>query len=699
MTTPTLQEDPSLEEEQAPPPPPPPPEAEAPSESSEENDEEELKGVAEGSPPLPVPVPLGGVGGRLMDDMPESIRNAPPPAAPPDFSAYRRAAAAPPKEDAMEPETYPEDYGEEEEDHLDLASWLRQRTYAPGLSYVSIRRLSPVNFRGYTTGGMLEEVHDAFDAAWIGQRWGGGTYALEIYEWDDRRGRAYRADSRTVQLGGVPTHYRGPSGEPVALPGGAPPQATYNGPPPAWSSFPTGRPFMAGNAQQRPQYDDVSNRRREDVQVMGMVRDTVEKSAAAQTAVLQSQNEAVQRELDRARRDQREAEERRRMDSHNLITPVNAAVESVKTQLVEQGATFQRHLSEQRQSFDMELRSSRESQERQLDMARQQTGEQLRSKDEAHARYLEDLRDRHRHEVDGVREQLRRAEDRTRDENARTEQMLAARYESQVKAGEVENRRLRDEIERIRGEARTAEEQVRSELEKLRTEKGKGLSANLTEFAGVMTAMTSVAEGMGFNKASASSEAVPADTLGKILHYAPSIGEHVVSPIAKRVDNLAEAIREQKSVVQAQQVAQQHLNTPQPALPVGMPMPGAAPYYLPPQAVAGGPEEVAPAPAAAPPPPPPPPPPPSDPAPAKEEAGPAPLIEFLVSRLEDDAPVALVGQEIKGAISAAELENIVQAPAEVLVAQIAQAAGGSSPLSTPRGEAWLKELHATLKGT
>ena len=254
-------------------------------------------------------------------------------------------------------------------------------------------------------------------------------------------------------------------------------------------------------------------------------------------------------------------------------------------------------------------------------------------------------------------------------------------------------------------------------MTKLREEKAKGLSSNLAEFAGVMTSFNTVAETMGMQK-NTPEGAPPTDTLGKLLHYAPSIGQHVVEPVAKRVDSLAQAIRERNAMDQTAQVQQQQgavaalpmATNPQGGmLPSHQPMPQMVyPPVAGPTPDMGAPVYTqSPAPQA----PPTPQAPPAPPAPPAPEAAPQPtpeevaaaqgvqtLFDLLHERLEQGADGISTSVEVQRLVPREQVEVLKLMDTTQLLAEVGQLVGPDSPLTTPRGQEWLGEVHAALKG-
>ena len=421
------------------------------------------------------PVPFMA-GGKLVEGMPESIKNAPPPKAPPDFSAFRKkpVEAAPPPEPKggdMEDLDY-DPFEDEDEDAraADLLTFLRQWTYSPGLSYISIRRMSPVQFRNFSTGGYLEDIHDPFDESWLAQRWGGGTFVVDVFQYSQGTGRSQRVEGRSVTISGPPLYYRGPDGNPAPIPGmaqqpngnGAWNQGGYGGAPPA-SPFgaPTGgwgqaRPTF-GQAQPQstsrtpgymPNAADVLNRNQQDVAVMNMVKDTVESSAAGQVAAVQAQTETLRSELARERQEARRSREKEGSAISSMWQPVQSTIASVQDQLRTQADGHRAQMDALRQQSGEEMRAREEAHRREMDAMRLQNDGQLRAKDEDHRRYMDDLRERHRHEVDGLRDEMRRGEERGSDRVRQTEQMILARFEAQLAAAKDAADRAEREADR-----------------------------------------------------------------------------------------------------------------------------------------------------------------------------------------------------------------------------------------------------------
>ena len=382
--------------------------------------------------------------------------------------------------------------------------------------------------------------------------------------------------------------------------------------------------------------------------------------------------------------------------------PVQNTIAGVQDQLRTQAAGFQTQLDSQRASHGDELRAREESHRREMEQLRLTNTETLRSRDDDHRRYMDDLRDRHRHEVDGLREEVRRADDRAKERVTQTEQMILARFESQLALAKDAAERAERDADRRTGERDAEIQRMRDELASLRAEKAKGLSSNLAEFAGVMTSFNTVAENMGLSKASGPDGDIPKDTLGKLLHYAPSIGQHVVEPVAKRVEGLTAAIRERNAVdgavVQQQAAAQQNqalAALPMAAMPPGasMPLPSQQVVYPPIQAPPPVEAPSTPAPA---------------PAPTPEEQAQVSeaeeaqqqvqaLFDLLHTRLDEEAAAAATAAELRAVVPAMQIDILKAMDTPQLLAEIRQIAP-ESPLNTPRGQQWLQGVHAAVKG-
>ena len=667
-------------------------------------------------------LPFGGFPGRAIEGMPESLRNAPPPEPPPDFGAYRRAAATAPTNgqhadpfmDDVEEEPPP---GEDPND-WDLRSFLSQWNYAPGLSYIAIKRLSPANVRGFATSGFLEEIHEPIEEAWLGARWGGGTFVLDIFAYNERSGRAGRIDSRTVSIGGSPTHYRGPSGEPAPIPGivgaGAPPPGAWpnasapSGYPPSGypNNYPPngGRPQNAWDASQ-----GVAARRAEDVNVIRMTQEGFERAAKQQTDGMKVQNDALREDLAALRREAAEARSKQGDVAASMLAPIQSTVDSVREQLSQQQRAHSDQQAQMRTQHDAELRAQRESFERMLGEIRNQHERQLDAARMERSESLADLRERHKSEQDALRDQLRMADERARRDIDAAKETLAARYEAQLLQRADEVKRLERDEDRARTEAKTREDDLKKELEAMRTLKSRGITGDLTELAGVAQALKTVGGAFGMVPAGeGGGEEVPKDTLGKILHYMPGI-QQATAPLLQRVDNMADAIRNrgaqaaaaQQQAIAAQQAAMYPMAAPHQQ---GMlPAPGDYPIYSQPGGGQPGPiQPLQPQPQQ----------PiqlqPAQPQPVQQPQTPpggpsqgqdTQIFQYLQARFEADADAVTVAGEVKMALPAEQLAMLKAATPDQVVSEVLEAAGPGSSLATPRGRAWLAQIHAVVKAS
>lgn len=685
----------------------------------------------EGEPP---PGPgMFGLPGRVLDEMPEELRNV-RPAPPPDFSEFRRRRREGPPtgngsgpgdplglmgaagDEAEEPEGPEEDDEEGQEafrgrGEIDVRAWLSGFRFQPGVSYIVISRRYPQVWKGYTTGGYLEQQLEPFDTTWIAGRWGGGTFDIEVFQ-PNRRGQPARAEARTITISGNPAYYRGPQGEPVPIPtemsgGQGPGQGPGQGFGPGASPVYAWQGRWAGAPPDRGALGAIDERRHE-LKVAEQMAALAREAGNAKADAATSQLAAIQAQL----ADERKARED---GTTRIVAPLQATVEAVRVQLEQQRGAFERALAEQRQTFEAAMKDAATSHASVVESMRHEHETQLSSRETEARRHEEMMAKMQATEIAGYQARVTSAEASAKDIRDNIERLLAARYEAQIAALNAEITRVREDrdaqVARATKDGEREEKHLRDELALLRDElaktradKGKSITDNMTEFAGAMAAWQNVAGSMGFEKGAQE----PSGFLGQLAAHGPALRSAVIDPVMQRVDNIASAVRERTaaeqqaraSAVQARMAALP-MGVPMAAFPVGPagPMQQALPMG---HSIAGQEPHVpshAPSPAVRPQAPQPPPPPaetdqgrPMTAAEIQEAS--EQLVRFLETQYEADVQPKAVAAALQTMLAPQAFESLRMTPSDQAVQQVVGLAGPDSPLTSPRAAAWLASIHA-----
>ena len=637
------------------------------------------------------------------------------------------------------------------EDDLPLRDFLAQWRYEGGVSYIHLVRRHPQQVRRFNTlyniGGLLEEVTEPFDEMYVSQRWGGGTYVAEVFQYQPALNRSICIKRRTIPLSGSPVAYRGPNGDPLMLPPEQAPAQGQQQPPQGWPQNIPWTPPQGGwypqfpyqQQQQQPQLQprnlmEAMQLQQGQQKTLELMQRTVEKSADAQTAVLKTQLEATRQDLDTLRKEQAAV-------VAQGSRPAEAALDAMRNAVEQQRSALDRTLQEQRAQHESALKEMVRNNEKQLDALRAQHESQMTALRLQAESEKANVRAIYEGQIANLNRELDRAERAAKDGSATVVQMLSGQYEARLAALQAEVTHARDlsqsEVSRIKDMRDTELKRIEGDLQAVRTElaaervkQGKSAMDSMKDTATMLQSVGGLAEAMGFQRPDAAGAAAGADdsTLGKLAMAAPLV-EKVMGPLMSRVDYYIQQGQQAKLEAARAAAAQQHYQggymVQPPMVPVQMP-PQLAPVGTQIAGPSGGVQTPS-VQAAGP------------PAPIRDEfsggiqgqqqgqpqwqqppqgqqqvpmpgaAGgwqtPAPVstqdfldhgVNYLAERFDGDMEASVAAAELVRAIDAETRAMMAGTSNEEIVSQVQQQAVGSS-LTSPRGKQWLMQVAQGLR--
>jgi hypothetical protein len=413
---------------------------------------------------------------------------------------------------------------------VNVLEWSEKWNYQPGTQYVKLFRAYPKKWSNIPIGGDLEDIYEPFDAGYIKERWGGGTYMVHAIQLDPD-GRTRTADRKEIALSGVPFAFPGPDGEPTPLPQpkGVDPMRykeeeefddghDRNGTPSAVDLYYAAQANANQNRSADPETLEVLRNAQNDA------NEHMKSTMEAQSRLTQQTIENQERELSRMRETARDRE-------GAAAQPFNYAMQMMETRS---------------QAETTNLRA-------QLDAIRGDHTMQVQMVQNEHSRVTES----YTREMDRLREDAR-----IREETVRSS--VTGQYQAQITA--LENRAMMAEthahrqVEIARQDADRRESNMKMMLEHsydgrmqlLLAEKGRlendlaSTKRELGEYRAVamevkdpitqltqMQHLVSAVQGFGGGQAE---ESAPEDFLGKVAHYGPTVAKNFLTPILQRVD-------------------------------------------------------------------------------------------------------------------------------------------------------------------
>lgn len=412
---------------------------------------------------------------------------------------------------------------------VNVLEWSEKWNYQPGTQYVKLFRAYPKKWSNIPIGGDLEDIYEPFDAGYIKERWGGGTYMVHAVQLDPD-GRTRTADRKEIALSGVPFAFPGPDGEPTPLPQpkGVDPMRykeeefdegpDRDGTPSAIDLYYAAQANANQNRGTDPETLEVLRNAQNDA------NEHMKSTMEAQSRLAQQTIENQERELSRMRETARDRE-------NAAAQPFNYAMQMMETRS---------------QAETTNLRA-------QLDAIRSDHNMQVQMVQNEHARVIES----YTREMDRLREDAR-----IREETIRSS--VTGQYQAQIAA--LENRAMMAEthaqrqVEIARQDADRREGNMKMMLEHsydgrmqlLLAEKGRlendlnSTKRELGEYRAVamevkdpitqltqMQHLVSAVQGFGGGQAE---ESAPEDFLGKVAHYGPTVAKNFLTPILQRVD-------------------------------------------------------------------------------------------------------------------------------------------------------------------